>query len=167
MKLPKNHIIKNQTWVFIPARAGSKKIKDKNIKKLNGLPLIYYPLNTAKKLKFIKKIIFSSDSKKYHKIANKYANIESHFRSSKTSKDFSTDYEVFKEYVVHKIKNKEKIPEFFLHLRPTTPLREISTLNKIYHYFLKNKKNFSSLRSVTELENTGYRTLIIKKKKII
>ena len=166
MKLPKNHIIKNQTWVFIPARAGSKKIKDKNIKKLNGLPLIYYPLNTAKKLKFIKKIIFSSDSKKYHKIANKYANIESHFRSSKTSKDFSTDYEVFKEYVVHKIKNKEKIPEFFLHLRPTTPLREVSTLKKIYHYFLKNKKKFSSLRSVTELENTGYRTLIIKRKKL-
>ena len=142
MKFSKNYIIKNQTWVFIPARAGSKKIKNKNIKKLNGFPLIYYSLNTAKKLKFIKKIVFSSDSAKYHKIANKYATIESHFRSSKTSKDYSTDYEVFKEYVANKIKNKEKIPEFFLHLRPTTPLREIKTLKKIYNYFLKNKKNF-------------------------
>ncbi len=166
MKIPKDYIIKNQTWVFIPARAGSKKIKDKNIIKLKGLPLIYYSLITAKKLKFIKKIVFSSDSAKYHQIANKYANIESHFRSSKTSKDHSTDYEVFKEYVAHKMKNKEKIPEFFLHLRPTTPLRETKTLNKIYYYFLKNKKKFSSLRSVTELENTGYRTLIIKKKKL-
>jgi CMP-N,N'-diacetyllegionaminic acid synthase len=166
MKFSKKYIIKNQTWVFIPARAGSKKIKNKNIKKLNNFPLIYYSLNTAKKLKFIKKIVFSSDSAKYHKIANKYATIESHFRSSKTSKDYSTDYEVFKEYVANKIKNKEKIPEFFLHLRPTTPLREIKTLKKIYNYFLKNKKKFSSLRSVTELENPGYRTVIIKKKKL-
>lgn len=166
MKLSKNYIIKNQTWVFIPARAGSKTIKDKNIKKLNGLPLICYSLNTAKKLKFIKKIVFSSDSAKYHKLASKYADIESHFRSLKTSKDYSSDYEVFKEYIDQKIKKREKIPEFFLHLRPTTPLRRINTLEKIHNYFLKNKKNFSSLRSVSELENPGYKTVIIKKEKL-
>ena len=55
-----------------------------------------------------------------------------------------------------------KIPEFFLQLRPTTPLRRINTLEKIHNYFLKNKKNFSSLRSVSELENPGYKTVIIK-----
>ena len=78
MKLIKNYIIKKQIWVFIPARAGSKTIKNKNIKKLNGYPLIFYTLNAAKKLKFVKKIVFSSDSQKYHKLAKKYAKIESH-----------------------------------------------------------------------------------------
>ena len=166
MRLPKNYIIKNEIWVFIPARAGSKTIKNKNIKKLNGLPLICYSLNTAKKMKFIKKIVFSSDSKKYHKIAAKYLNIESHLRSSQTSKNYSSDYDVFKEYIQQKIKNEEKIPEFFFHLRPTTPLRKISTLKDIYNYFLKNTKKFSSIRSVTELENSGYRTVIIRNKKL-
>ena len=89
MKLLNNYIIKNEMWVFIPARSGSKTIKNKNIKKLNGSPLISYTLNTAKNLSFIKKIIFSSDSNKYHKLAKKYATIESHFRSKQTSKDTS------------------------------------------------------------------------------
>ena len=166
MKLPKNYIIKNQIWVFIPARAGSKTIKNKNIKKLNGYPLIYYTLKTSKKLKFIKKIVFSSDSEKYHNLAKKYALVESHYRSPETSKDKSTDFDVFKEYIYQKIKKNEKIPEFFLHLRPTTPLRKINTLNRIKNYFLKNKKKFSSVRSVSELENSGYRTVITKNKKL-
>ena len=166
MRLPKNYIIKNEIWVFIPARAGSKTIKNKNIKKLNGYPLIFYALNTSKQLKFIKKIVFSSDSKKYHNLAKKYASVESHYRSSKSSKDKSTDFDVLREFIFHKLKKKEKIPEFFLHLRPTTPLRKISTLKKIYTFFLENKNKFSSLRSVTELENSGFRTVIIKKKKL-
>ena len=162
----KNNIIKNQFWDFIPARSGSKTIINKNIKKLNGYPLIYYTLKTSKKLKFIKKIVFSSDSKKYHNLAKKYAKIESHYRSSKTSKDKSSDLDVFKEYVYHKLDKHEKLPEFFLHLRPTTPLRKIKTLDKIKNFFLKHKKKFTSLRSVTELENSGYRTVIEKNKKL-
>ena len=166
MHLFKNYIIKGQFWVFVPARAGSKSIKNKNIKNLNGYPLIYYTLKTAKKLRFVKKIVFSSDSKKYHNLAKKYAVVESHYRSEKTSKDKSSDFDVFKEYVYEKLRKNEKIPEFFLHLRPTTPLRKITTLNKIKNYFLKNVEKFSSLRSVTELENSGYRTVITKNKKL-
>ena len=59
----KNNIIKNQFWVFIPARSGSKTIINKNIKKLNGYPLIYYTLKTSKKLKFIKKLYFQVTQK--------------------------------------------------------------------------------------------------------
>ena len=166
MNLLKKYIIKDQIWVFIPARTGSKTIKNKNIKKLNGYPLIYYTLKISKKLKFVQKIVFSSDSKKYHTLAKKYAVVESHYRSSKTSKDNSSDFDVFKEYIYQKLKKNEKIPEFFLHLRPTTPLRKIETLNKIKNFFLKNKKKFSSLRSVTELENSGYKTVLTKNKKL-
>ena len=57
----------NECWAFIPARSGSKTIKNKNIKKLNKKPLIYYSLSLAKKCKVFKKIIFSSDSKTYLK----------------------------------------------------------------------------------------------------
>ena len=58
-------ILKNQFWAFIPARSGSKKIKNKNLIKLKGKPLIAHSIIAAKKNKYIKNIIFSSDSKKY------------------------------------------------------------------------------------------------------
>ena len=86
-------------WVFIPARSGSKSIKNKNIKKINGKPLIYYTLLIAKKLKRVKKIVFSSDSQYYLNIASKYAKIEKDLRSKKNSTHLSTDYDVFKEII--------------------------------------------------------------------
>ena len=52
MKFTKNNIIKNEFWVFITARSGSKTIKNKNIKLLNGLPLVAYSLIT-RKLRFV------------------------------------------------------------------------------------------------------------------
>ena len=40
-------IDKNKIWVFIPARSGSKSIKDKNIQKINSIPLLVYSIKTA------------------------------------------------------------------------------------------------------------------------
>lgn len=154
-------------WVFIPARSGSKSIKNKNIKKINGKPLIYYTLLIAKKLKRVKKIVFSSDSQYYLNIASKYAKIEKDLRSKKNSTHLSTDYDVFKEYLEKKLEKKQNIPEFFLHLRPTTPARKLKTTNNIIDTFVKNSKNYSSLRSVSELENPGYKTVIFKNKKLL
>ena len=56
-----------QTWAIIPARSGSKGIKNKNIIPFIDIPLLAHSINFAKKLKFIDKIILSTDSKKYQK----------------------------------------------------------------------------------------------------
>tara|TARA_Y100000590_G_scaffold469373_1_gene656612 strand:+ start:1190 stop:1921 length:732 start_codon:yes stop_codon:yes gene_type:complete len=166
MKFSKNKIIKNEIWVFIPARSGSKSIKDKNLKKICGKPLIHYTLLLSTKIEKVKKIVFSSDSRKYLKIASKYKKVDCHLRSKKNSSDMATDHDVFKEYFSYILKKKEKLPEFFLHLRPTTPLRKKKTVEKILNFFVKNKKKFTSLRSVSELENSGFRTVIIKNHKL-
>ena len=68
----------NECWAMIPARSGSKTIKNKNIKYLKNKPLIFYSLNFAKNIKLFKKIIFSSDSDQYLKIASKYGKFELH-----------------------------------------------------------------------------------------
>ena len=57
---------------IIPARSGSKRIKNKNIKLFFGKPLIYYAITAAIKSDVFDKIIVSSDSKKILNIANKY-----------------------------------------------------------------------------------------------
>ena len=60
----------NEILIFIPARLGSKRIKDKNIRKIKGKPLIYWTIRYAKKfLKSDEDIIVSSDSKIIQKIS--------------------------------------------------------------------------------------------------
>ena len=81
---------------IIPARSGSKGIKDKNIKIFNGLPLFVWSIKQALKCKFKMKIIVSTDSEKYAKIA-KENNAEVPFlRPINISLDTSIDFEFIK-----------------------------------------------------------------------
>jgi N-acylneuraminate cytidylyltransferase len=161
-------IIKNEIWAFVPARSGSKSIKDKNIKKFCGKPLIYYTFKILSDLKNVKKVIFSTDSMRYVKIAKKFdIKFETHIRSKKTSVDLATDLEVFQEFIKKEKKNGANLPEFFLHLRPTTPYRRPEIINKAIQKFLKIKNNYTAMRSISKLSNTGFRTLILKKKILV
>ena len=57
---------------LIPARSGSQRIKNKNIYNLNNKPLIAYSIKSALKSKIFDRIIVSTDSLKYAKIAKRY-----------------------------------------------------------------------------------------------
>ena len=63
---------KKKIICIILARGGSKGLKKKNLRKINGKPLIYYPIRDAKKTKLIDQIIVSTDDKKIAKTAAKY-----------------------------------------------------------------------------------------------
>ena len=76
---------------LIPARKGSKRIKDKNIRLLNGLPLIAYSIIAAKKAKLFDKIFVITDSKKYLDIGKKYGADLFKLRPSKISTSESPD----------------------------------------------------------------------------
>lgn len=156
--------IKNCFWAFIPARSGSKTIKHKNLLKLNGIPLVAHSIKSALKNKLIKKVYFSSDSKKYLKIAKKYGCKNLLLRSKKFSGDKTSDFDVFKNFI-NEIKKKEKLPEYIVHLRPTTPYRKNYLLDKAMKVFLK-KKNYTSLRSVSKMSNPSFKTFRIKNNKL-
>ena len=156
---------KNCFWAFIPARSGSKTIKNKNLLKLNGIPLIAHSIRSALKNKLIKKVYFSSDSKKYLLIAKKYGCNNLLLRNKNLARDKSTDFDVFKNFVKLILKKKEKLPEYIVHLRPTTPIRKDKLLTKAIKYFLKNK-DYTSLRSVNLMSNPSFKTFRIKNKKL-
>ena len=80
--------------IIIPARSGSKGIKNKNMKKIKGYPLIYYSIKYAKKTKFIDKIVVSTDSKKYCKIVNKFGVETPFLRKKSLAGDGVQDYPV-------------------------------------------------------------------------
>ena len=119
---------------IIPARSGSKRIKNKNIIKLNGKPLIYYTIQFAKKLNFVDEIIFSSDSRRYLNLAKKYKINNLSLRPKKISSDNSQTIDVVK-YEINKIKKYD----YILLLQPTTPFRDIKDFKKAYRILINNK----------------------------
>ena len=119
---------------IIPARSGSKRIKNKNIIKLNGKPLIYYTIQFAKKLNFVDEIIFSSDSRRYLNLAKKYKINNLSLRPKKISSDNSRTIDVVK-YEINKIKKYD----YILLLQPTTPFRDIKDFKKAYRILINNK----------------------------
>ncbi len=158
----KNKKTKINVIAFIPARSGSKSIKNKNIKKLNGKPLLAWSIETCKKSRYIKEIIVSTDSKKYANIALKYGATKVVMRPKKISGDRSTDYQA----LIHTIKNLKGLNfELIAHIRPTTPLRKSKDIDKAIVLF--SKKNYTSLRSVHEMPESAYKTFEISKKKLL
>ncbi len=90
---------------IIPARSGSKGIKNKNIKKLDGVPLIGWTIKDCLKIKRFNKVIVSTDSKKYAKIAISMGAEVPFLRSKKNSQDKSEDIDFLKEiYLFYKKK---------------------------------------------------------------
>ena len=147
---------------LIPARSGSKGLKNKNVKKLNGKELIYYSIQSAKILR-PDRIIVSTDSTKIKNIALKYGAEVPFLRPKKISNDISTDLDVFKHFINWYKKNYDLIPKIIYHLRVTTPFRKKKNLLNAKRVFLKNK-SFSSLRSFKESIKTPYKIWKINKK---
>lgn len=149
----KNNI---EIHALIPARSGSKGIKNKNIVKINNKELIGYTIDLAKKIKLINKIIVSTDSKKIKKIAEKFGAIVPFLRPKKFSKDNSTDLDVFKHYLFWLNKKKQQNPTLIVHLRATTPFRNKKKIIKAIKIML-NHKNASCLRSFQKSNFSPYK----------
>ena len=149
---------------IIPARKGSKSIKDKNIANYNKKPLLYYSINTALKIKLIDKVIVSTDSKKYKLLAEKYGAKVPFLRPKKYSGDKSLD----REFLIHAynfLKKKENYNvDLFVLLRPTTPNRKLSVVKKGINFFLKNLRTSTSMRSVSLFSQPPQKFFNIKRK---
>ena len=151
---------------IIPARSGSKSIKDKNIVSYKGKPLLAHSVLVAKKSSKIDRIIVSTNSKKYKKIAEAYGAEVPFLRPNKISTSKSLDAEFIKHCCFFLIKNNY-IPDVVVLLRPTTPNRDIKVIDKGINYFLKNLKKYDSMRSVSIFNQPPQKMFQIKKNSLI
>jgi CMP-N-acetylneuraminic acid synthetase len=148
---------------FIPARQGSKSVKDKNIKIYKNKPLIYHTIKIAKKSKYISRVIVSTDSKKYRNLSLNYGAEVPFLRPKNISTDTSLDYKWI-NHAVKFLRDKENyLPDVILHLRPTTPNREVTVVDKAIKYFLKNYNRVTSMRSVSLFSQPPQKFLQIKR----
>lgn len=132
---------------IIPARSGSKGVPGKNIKLLGGIPLFAFSIIAAKMMPSVSRVIVSTDSEEYAQLAKKYGAEVPFLRPKEISEDKSTDFDLFLHALNWFKENENLIPEYLLHLRPTTPLRNPQIMEKAVKLFFKNKNLASSLRS--------------------
>jgi len=122
---------------IIPARGGSKRLKNKNILDLDGKPLIAHTIETALQNKFIDKVIVSTDSDEIYGISELYG-----ATSLLRPHEFSTDTASSVDVVIHAIAACEKFNEVFdvvILLQPTSPLRSSKDITNAFKVFSAKK----------------------------
>jgi len=141
---------KTKAIAIIPARSGSKGLKDKNIMLLNGKPLIFYTIEAAKKSELFEIVHVSTDSQKYADIAESYGANEPFLRDSENSRDSSSSWDVVRE-VLKKYQDIGIKFDVCVLLQPTSPMRTANDIQAAYALF--NKVGAKSLSSVTEVDH--------------
>jgi CMP-N,N'-diacetyllegionaminic acid synthase len=122
---------------LITARGGSKRLKNKNLILLNKKPLIYWSINFAKKIKEIKDVVISTDSKTILDKSNKYGVKTKWLRPKKLALSNTTSEAVVKHAYLKEKKNGLNVDAIIL-LQPTSPFRDIKVLKKALKLFIKD-----------------------------
>lgn len=124
----------------IPARAGSKTIPNKNIRIINGKPMVYYAINNAKKSKYITDVIVTTDSPEI-KIISKQMEVRIKDRAPYLSDDKTT-----LDSVVFDAIPKDKKWDYIVTMQPTSPTLNVETLDKALEYAINH--DFDTVISV-------------------
>ena len=133
------------------ARGGSKGVKNKNIKKILGKPLIYYTIKEALKSKLINDYIISTDSKAISNISKNFGAKVPFLRPKKYSSDRATSVSALRHAVLWMEKNNKTKYDFIVELMCTNPLKKNSDIDGVIKKIIKTKAD--SVIAVHRLED--------------
>lgn len=134
---------------IIPARSGSKGLKDKNIIDLCGKPLIAYSIEAALETSLFDHVIVSTDSEHYAEIAQHYG-AEVMMRGEALSNDKATTFMVLEDILKNRL--QESI-DYFVLLQPTSPLRTSKHITEAIEKYESKIEHFDFLVSMKEAEH--------------
>ena len=140
-------------FAYIPARSGSKRILNKNIKLFKGKPIILYVIENLKKLNFIKSIYVSTDSEKIKKISEKTGAICGDLRKKSLADDKSGFMDLVKKDLPRYV-NLENNDKDVLFVLPTAIIVNKKTFTLAYKKYIKF--NCEILMSCREFDQTPY-----------
>lgn len=148
-----------KVMALIPARAGSKGVPNKNVRLLGGHPLLSWSVAACRKATTVNRIIVSTDSTEYAALAQEYGAEAPFLRPEAISGDRSTDY----DFIVHALDwfaARGEEPDYIVHIRPTTPLRDPQLIDEAVRKFM-NSSQATALRSVHVMSESAYKTFEI------
>jgi len=146
--------------IVVPARKGSKSVKNKNLIKINKKHLIENTLIAANKSDVKLKFILTDD-KKIKKISKKYNFNTEYIRPKKVSHSKASLVDTLLDFIRN---TEEKYRyDYLVVLQPTSPMRDHSDINNAIKLIIKKKA--TSLASISESQEHPYEQIIINKKK--
>lgn len=134
----------------IPARGGSKGIKNKNIIDVCGIPLIGYTIKSAKESKYIDYVYVSTDSEKIREVALKYGAFVPFLRDKALATDTAKTIDAIL-YTLEKFKENNEIYDYLVLLQPTSPLRTAEDIDRAIEEL--SKSDYNSLASISEVKD--------------
>ena len=160
MKINKDDVIS-----IILARGGSQGLKNKNLRNLNGKPLIYYPINATLKSKHVGHVVVSTDSIKIASVAKKFGAKVPFIRPKKLSGPLATTEKSLQHALINYEKLIGKKFKICVFLTATDIFRKVYWIDKCVDYLHKNKKiesvffGYKTSKNYWEYKNGKWRRL--------
>jgi N-acylneuraminate cytidylyltransferase len=157
--------MKHKSVAFIPARSGSKRIPDKNIKLLNGHPMLAYSIRAAIDSGIFDSVICATDNELYAEIAKHYGAEVPFLRPSDISGDKSPDID-WVLWALNNLKEHGREYDIFSILRPTSPFRLPETIRRAWDMFIKDSAA-DSLRALEKCKQHPGKMWVIHKNRML
>lgn len=145
-----------EVLAVIPARSGSKSVKDKNIRLIDGKPMIAYSIEHALQAECINRVIVSTDSEEYAAIARKYGAETPFLRPAEYATDTALDFDVFFHALSYLEQEEGYIPDLVVQLRPTYPIRKLEDIEAMVAY-MREHEDVDSMRCVAPAKEVPYK----------
>lgn len=150
---------------LIPARSGSKRIPDKNIRALGGHPLLAYSISGALDSGVFERVICATDSDRYAAIARHYGADVPFLRPAEISGDRSPDIE-WVAWALRRLAEEGGCYDVFSILRPTSPFRTASTIRRAWQAFV-DEPGVDSLRAVEKCRQHPGKMWVIRGRRML
>ncbi len=150
---------------LIPARAGSKRVPDKNIRTLGGHPLLAYSIAAAMESGVFAAVIVSTDSEDYLDVAKHYGAESPYLRPAEIAGDLSPDIE-WVDYTLKHLRADGRAFDCFSILRPTSPFRGAATIARAWHEFL-SEDGVDSLRAVEKCKQHPGKMWVVRGNRMV
>lgn len=141
---------------LIPARSGSKSVIDKNIREINGKPMIAYSIEHGLASRYVNRVIVSTDSRKYAEISKKYGAEVPFLRPAEYATDTSLDLEVFEHALNWLKENEGYCPDIVVQLRPTYPIRRVEDIDRMIE-MMRDDRSIDSIRCIALAKEIPYK----------
>ena len=148
------------TVACIFARAGSKGVPNKNIQNFNGKPLISWAVELALEVKQIHEVFVSTDSEEIAEIARMAGASIPFIRPSELATDTSPEWHSWQHFIKFLADKDGRLPEIFLSLPATSPLRSAIDIENCLNEFKKGRADF--VVGITPSERNPYFNMVKK-----
>jgi CMP-N-acetylneuraminic acid synthetase len=151
---------------LIPARSGSKRVLDKNVRRLGGHPLIAYAIAAARDSGVFGDVVCSTDSERYAEIARHYGAEVPFLRPGALATSTSPDV-AWVEHALTSLAGDGRRYDCFSILRPTSPFRTAQTIRRAWEEFVGEIDCVDSLRAVERVSQHPGKMWVVRGERML